>query len=345
LTGIYQRFLGGNVAVMGVQGTLGTMRSGRRTAHGIAGWQRLLLALLLLCLPLAQAADEPYRIELLLSEAKGPYQSLAQALRSELRDLPDAPAYRIHQSLAANPDRTQIGLADLTVTVGSAASQGIDTLAPTGQVLQLLIPSTSYMDGPGAATETYRSAIFIDQPWARQLSLIQLTLPGVEHIGLLLGDTSQHLLPQLEQAIQARRWHAQIGLVTEASGYFGPLRRVLEQSEVLLAVPDQAVFNRQNLQGILLTSYRREVPMIGFSPGYVRAGALAAVYSTPEQIAHQAAQWIAALLADRSRRLPAPTHPAEYSVAVNHQVARSLGLRLPMEEALLHELQRLEGAP
>lgn len=303
-------------------------------------WRRLLAGVLLLA-SLACAA-QPYHIELLLSEGNGPYQTLADSLRNELPRL-GGQAPTLGQSLANAPDHAGIARADLTVTVGSRASRLIDTLPTRGRVLHVLIPSTTRPSSINARAR--HSAIFIDQPWQRQLNLIRLALPGVERIGILLGTTSQEQRPEIEQAIAERQWQAQISLVPEAGNYLGPLRRLLEQSEVLLAVPDQQIFNRQNLQGILLTTYRREVPMIGFSSGYVRAGALAAVYSTPEQIASQAARWIAPLLEDPDRPLPAPRYPEYYSVAVNHQVARSLGLRVAGEEDLLRALQALETQP
>lgn len=328
-----------------MQGFLGTIRMLRDASAMIGRCLRLLPVAGLLLVGLASAADQPYRIELLLSEGNGPYQALAQALHTELPQLSDQP-HHLGQSLADNPDYHAIAKADLVVTIGSQASRLVDRLPVRHQVLHVLIPSTGHPFPPGPAAEkTHHSAIFIDQPWQRQLNLIRLALPGVERIGILLGNTSRELQAEIETAIGQQQWQAQIGLVPEAGNYLGPLRRLLEQSEVLLAVPDQQVFNRQNLQGILLTSYRREVPMIGFSPGYVRAGALAAVYSTPEQIATQAAHWIALLLAEPGRLLPPARHPEFYSVAVNHQVARSLGLRIPGETDLLHSLQVLETQP
>ena len=41
------------------------------------------------------------------------------------------------------------------------------------------------------------------------------------------------------------------------------------------------------MRNILLTSYRRGVPLVGLSQAYVNAGALAAIFSTTEQLAEQ----------------------------------------------------------
>lgn len=328
-----------------MQGFLGKIGSRFGAGRFCRRWRRLLPAAGLLLAGLAMAAESPYRIELLLSEGNGPYQALAEALDTELAAL-GREDLQLRQSLVEAHDHDALASADLVVSVGSRASRLLHQLPARGQVLHVLIPSTSHpLPTPQEGSGARHSAIYLDQPWSRQLNLIRLALPGVERVGILLGSTSRDLRDELEQAIAARQWQAQFALVPEDGNYLGPLRRLLEQSEVLLAVPDQQVFNRQNLQGILLTTYRREVPMIGFSPGYVRAGALAAVYTTPEQVATQAARWIAPLVADRGRLLPPPQAPDLYSVAVNHQVARSLGLRIPGEEELRMGLQTLEDQP
>lgn len=327
-----------------LQGLSGTIRSLGRSLAAMG--MRYGLALVIVVLPwlnTVQAAEEGLRVALLLSERNGPYLSLATALREELATRSADRALRIDRSLAGTPDLEALREADLVITIGSDASQRIADLQTGGQVLHLLIPSTATIH-PDRNREQH-SAIYIDQPWERQLNLIELALPGTRHVAMLLGPTSREQRAVLERTLETRQWHHHIGLIPESGSYLDPLRRVLEQAEVLLAVPDQRVFNRQNLQGILLTSYRREVPMIGFSPGYVRAGALVAVYSTPEQIAHQAVEWILPMLDDPERPLPEAQFPTYFSVAVNHQVARSLGLRVPEEETLLKELRRLEELP
>jgi ABC-type uncharacterized transport system substrate-binding protein len=95
------------------------------------------------------------------------------------------------------------------------------------------------------------------------------------------------------------------------------LRRLLSNSNVILAVPDAQIYNRNNISSILLTSYRQQVPLFGFSASYVKAGALAAVYSTPAQISQQVAEIISNLSSASS--LPAPQYPRYFSVNTNPQ--------------------------
>jgi len=66
---------------------------------------------------------------------------------------------------------------------------------------------------------------------------------------------------------------------------FSDLDELLIDSDVLLAVPDSEIYNSNSIRNILLSSYRRGIPLVGFSQAYVKAGALCAIFSTPEQLA------------------------------------------------------------
>jgi len=105
---------------------------------------------------------------------------------------------------------------------------------------------------------------------------------------------------------------------------------------VLLALPDAAIYNTSTIRNILLATYRNKVPLVGFSPGYVKAGALCAVYSTPAQIAAQSL----AIIQDyaETRTLPAAHYAKEFEVSVNEQVARSLGLNIRSASQLRSEM-------
>jgi len=80
--------------------------------------------------------------------------------------------------------------------------------------------------------------------------------------------------------------------------------------------------------------------MMGFSPAYVRAGAMLALYSSPAQIATQTVRVVRSALAGVALQ-PVQT-PSEFVIGVNANVARSLGFRLS-EDALRIQLQSREA--
>jgi ABC-type uncharacterized transport system substrate-binding protein len=124
------------------------------------------------------------------------------------------------------------------------------------------------------------------------------------------------------------------------SEIYPALQRLLPEADILLALPDPAVYNSRTIQDILLTTYRFRVPMVGFSPAYAKAGALLAMYATPSHIGSQAADIARTVLAGHG--LSAPQYARDMDIASNLHVARSLGISLEPEAVSRDRLRQLE---
>jgi putative tryptophan/tyrosine transport system substrate-binding protein len=156
----------------------------------------------------------------------------------------------------------------------------------------------------------------------------------VRRVGVLLGAEQGGLAAELDAALQDAAAHAGAGPAGQRRAADPPLENVLSGAEVLLAVPDPQVFNRNTAQSLFLTSYRYRVPVLGYSRSLTRAGALLSLHSSPAQIGRQAAEWASSALNSAPLKLPPPAHPAYFSISINEQVARSLGFALPPEAEL-----------
>jgi ABC-type uncharacterized transport system substrate-binding protein len=280
---------------------------------------------------LVYAQGSQPRIWVALSEEGGAYAESAAVLRAELADRTNLvvgkwPSFFVDRW--APPD--------LLVTVGMAAFEDVlrdlDSRGPEWAgipVLATLLPRSGYEAQLKAARKTGRpiSAVVLDQPAERQLALIARALPDRRRVGVLAGSRSQALLTELQRAAASRKLGLEvIAGVAAPETLFPALKGVLDTADVILAIPDSAVYNGGSLQNILLTTYRARVPLVAFSPAYVKAGAILAVYSTPAQVARHAAgivrDWQAGGV------LPALQMPAEFAVVANPKVAASLGIGL-----------------
>ncbi|MDS4072205.1 MAG: ABC transporter substrate binding protein [Defluviicoccus sp.] len=292
-----------------------------------------LLLLAMLCAG-AAAAD----IDVVLGEDSGAYREVAELLRKELAA---KATVNIVAPGAAVPGREP----DVVITVGTRALAAA-LESRTAPVVATLVPRLSYertLRGAKALPGRRVSAVFIDQPYGRQLNLISLVLPGRQRIGVLATAEYEENLKLLVTAAQPRRFSIVSEIVTSPQNVPPALSRVLGESELLLALPDPGIFNAGTIHNILLATYRAQQPVIGFSPAYVRAGALAALYSTPQQMAQQAAEL--ALRALTGAGLPPPQHPRAYSVGVNSTVARSLGITVDDAAVLTSKLAAMEREP
>lgn len=337
-------------SVIGVRSALLSRRSRacRETRFSAAA----LACLGLLLLPAAHPplAGEPRSVMLVIDQKEAVYRHLIESVERELRANGNGAARLSVLDLSERnrgaTDRA-VPAADLYVAVGTQATAELAQLAGRGPLLSVLIPRLSFekIFGNGEAVNgrpRSRSAIYLDQPFDRQLDLIRLVAPDSSRVGVALGPSTNGYVDDLSRAATARGLRLNAQVLAPDANLVRELDGLLSDSDAMLGIIDPLVFNRANAQKILLTAYRHRVPLIGASPAYVRAGALAAVYSTPEQIGRELGELVTQWAQAGGRDLPAPRYPRYFSVTVNHQVASSLGLSIESEERLT---QRLGGRP
>ncbi len=292
------------------------------------------LGLACACLAIASAQAVAARVAVVLSDDAAPYQEVYQVIRAYLDDTPHE-ASRVY---APGLSAASLNDARLAVAVGVGAAEALAALPERPPVLVILVPRAWYVktgrerlntDGRRSA-----SAIFLDQPFERQARLVRLALPDVRRVGVLLSAEQSGVLNELEDALRAQRLSLVYATLKGDERLITPLEAVLSEADLLLALPDPLVFNRNTAQSLFLTSYRYRDPVLGYSRSLTRAGALLSLHSSPAQIGRQAAEWVSGALQGGTVRLPPPAYPTYYSVSINEQVARSLGFTLPSEADL-----------
>ncbi len=271
------------------------------------------------------------------SERSAAYEQAAEAVAGQL------PRREVQQSTVADLSAYRGPAPRLYVALGTEACASLARTTPVPvPVLCALLPRASFervLREAGRRAGASFSALYLNQPLGRQLDLVRLALPQARRVGVLWGPDSQANEAQLQAAAQTRGMRVLGVPVRGDEPVYNSLRKVLEESDLLLALADPQIYNSGSIQNILLASFRAQVPMLAFSPAYVRAGALMAVYSTPAQIGQQAGVLARGVLAGQP--LGQPQHPLQFEVSVNEHVARSLGLKLNAEN-LAEQLRRLE---
>jgi ABC-type uncharacterized transport system substrate-binding protein len=292
------------------------------------------LALMGAWLALGTTPAAAARVAVVLSDDSAPYQEVYQVIRAYLDDT----AHEATRIYAGGMSATSLNEVRLAVAVGVRAAETLASLEERPPVLAVLVPRAWYLKSGGARLSNggrrVASAIYLDQPFERQVRLIRLALPEVRRVGVLLGADQGGLVGELGEILRAQRLVLVHQTLAADERLIGPLEEVLSGADVLLAVPDPGVFNPNTAQSLFLTSYRYRVPVLGYSRSLTRAGALLSLHSSPAQIGRQTAEWVGSALREPTLRLPPPGHPAYSSVSVNEQVARSLGLTVPSETEL-----------
>lgn len=292
------------------------------------------------CLAIVSSQAVAARVAVVLSDDATPYQEVYQVIRAYLDDTPHE-AVRVY---AEGLTPAALNDARLVVAVGVGAAEALAALPERPPVLAILVPRAWYLKTGrarlGSGNRRNLSAIYLDQPFERQALLIRLALPDVRRVGVLLSAEQSSVVNELDSALRAQGLSLVYATLTHDERLITPLEAVLTEADLLLALPDPLVFNRNTAQSLFLTSYRYRDPVLGYSRSLTRAGALLSLHSSPAQIGRQAAEWISSAMQGGTVRLPPPAYPSYFSVSINDQVARSLGFTLPPEADLE---KRLEG--
>lgn len=279
---------------------------------------------------LGVSAAQAMEVAVLLSEAEGRGQRFVEALDAAL-----APG--VHRLLPAgvaggDADAALLERADLVLAVGHAAAERAlrESARP---VLAVLVALRDVDRLNRAHPERGLGALVLDQPLERHLRLVRAVLPDAKRVGVLLGPDSVTQLPSLNRAAAALQFQADVHEARQAADLVPALDHLLFAGDALLPLPDGLVSGPAAARTILLTSYRHRRPVFAHSAAYVTAGALAAVFSTPEHVAVDVADLLAG--ATEPSGLVRRIHsPRRFDVAVNRAVARALGLVVADEPAL-----------
>ncbi len=310
-------------------------------------WRSLLLTCFLLLASLGLQAQ--VRVALVSSSSSAAFVEAEQAFLKTLEAAGNS-RYSVRQlqltDLSANMLDEIAASNGIFVALGTDASLALARLGVKTPVLSALLPRASFarvVAQSGRRLSSQFSAVYLDQPMARQLNLIRLALPQAQRVSVVWGSDSLQKAAALRQHAQHLGLLLQETQVNAQEQVFAGLREVLDGSDVLLALADPQVFNASNLQNIMLASFRARVPMVAFSPAYVRAGALLALHTTATQAGAQAGQVVHDWLLGVA--LPATAQePLQFDVTVNQHVARTFGLSLD-EKQLQQALRRAERLP
>lgn len=290
-------------------------------------------------IPTATLAGPEVKSILLVTQDNKPYsRKIVESIKSQATFA----SIQFKQLDYKKLNAAQIEQYQLIITLGSFPAKAIARLEPATAVLNLLITHQLYTAlNKNEQSQTSWSALILDQPLKRQIILIQYLLGSKVKIGFLLGPYSIKQLSQIENTAKQMDVQISVEHIENEDNLIPSVRNLINTSDVIFSLPDPVAFNSNTIRGILLLSYRNNIPVIGFSKSFVTAGALAAVYSTPEQIAQNAVELINQFMLDNGFNKPFH-HPEYYSIITNNNVARTLGISADLNNKLADRIKELE---
>jgi ABC-type uncharacterized transport system substrate-binding protein len=152
------------------------------------------------------------------------------------------------------------------------------------------------------------------------------------HIAILTSSRSQKTAEAIRQAGQKK--NVTVTVIAAARNAFGATLATLTASpcDAVLMLPDGQIYNSVTVRELLLWGLRQKRAVWAFSDNLVKAGAFAAIATTPQAIADQTAEIVTQRLT-QGAKTPPLTYANAFEVSLNHRTAQMIGQK-PSDDAL-----------
>lgn len=269
------------------------------------------------------AADVLY----VLSKDSGPYRAF---LESSIKTVNDSsrkkPSYEV--ILADEFSKSRVGnKTEVIVTVGTKATNVVVESGISSRVMATLIPSSVFYAIKKSHTiNSNVSGIFIDSPVSRKINLIRELQPAWKNVAVLVGKDNEILQQKIREYTKNSSVKIHYEIVSDSDEVVPALNHLLPNNDVLLTFADPVVLNSATIQGVLLSAYMKKVPVISYSRAYVKAGALAAVFSSPADVGKHAGEKLIEYFNEGFSDFHHADYPKYFQIEINSRVAHSLGI-------------------
>lgn len=240
----------------------------------------------------------------------------------------------------------------LVVTVGSEALNAVLANKVEAPILSILTRQSVFeqllqLHGRSLKDKKHPiRVIYLDQPLSRQFNLITTLFKDHEkpRMGVLLSTYSLREQEKLQEMAIKQNVALTCVFVKKFENPIAVLDSILDEVDVVLALPDPRIYHSSTARGILLTAFHKRIPIVAYSHTFVNNGALASVYSNTKQIGDHAAETIIKIVTHSINSIPTEQYPKDYAIALNYQVAQSIGFKIATQNTIKQSMDAFEAS-
>ena len=168
-----------------------------------------------------------------------------------------------------------------------------------------------------------------------QCAALRALWPQHPRVGIIRNPArARYSAEVLESRIRKEGFLPVIVDCDSPAGLLKALAALKGKVDFLLSFPDPDLYNPATIKPLVLASLESRIPIVGFSPAFVRAGAAAGIYPDYREVGRQTAEMALRLL--RGDDKSTDEGPRKIQLAVNQRIVRLLGVEfqttaLPVE--------------
>jgi len=211
---------------------------------------------------------------------------------------------------------------NLIFTIGTYATKAIQKSARDTSVVfaMVLTPDKVGVSPPG---------VIMDIPSAVKFDNLKKILPSVRKVGFIYSADSLSLF---EEAVEAgNKFGFQIigKRIDSGKEFPSAFEDIAGQIDCFLMVADAKIYFPKSVEYLLRESCDRNIPVVGLSSNYVKAGALVSFDCDYEDLGEQAAELALKIMEDGGSLNAQFVTPRKVKFALNLRVVEMLDIKIP----------------
>lgn len=259
-----------------------------------------------------------------------PYTQAETAIKARLVEQHHEARSVLLKEVAEKGIGAALGQADIVVGIGTPAARWLHKQLPAN--VRLVYCMVGNVDEAGLSQAPEAWGTTTEVALAEQVKLIGEALPQARTIGMLYRSD----IPECRRTLDVMKasvpadWRIEAVAVNEYPSIAAAIDALTQKRvDLIWTTADQKVYDTNAVRALLLAGLRSKVPIWGFSPAFVRAGALLGVGVEPRAQGSQAADIALKAIAGRAGAAEKAQPPREFQIAVNLIVAGKIGVEIP----------------
>jgi len=168
---------------------------------------------------------------------------------------------------------------DVLVTIGSRSTRIAKSVNPACPIVfaSVLSPIASGIVGSDTQLNENITGASLDISVDLQLKHYAKLVPSLKCIGVLFSARTEYMV------LDAQVWCRNNNIELKTYRVDGPkdiptgLKALTKECDGMWALPDELIYTPQSIRHIILETFRNRIPIMGFSPSFVKSGALFAL--------------------------------------------------------------------
>lgn len=226
----------------------------------------------------------------------------------------------------------------LIVSIGYKAAKTISKYKTNTNIVYSLIPDDKSSNNNIICKKTTCYKVYINQPVSRYIKLFKILFPKGKKIVFATTKEKSKKLQQVKAVSKNNNISYKNIRIQNDMNVSRALINNLNNNDVLLALPNPKIYSANNAKSIILSTYHANVPIIGYSKSFTKAGALISLYSSIDNVAYKTANVINAIITNGPSQQK-EYYPDEFSIEINSAVALSLDINIDSVNVIKRKLK------